>query len=284
MITTQLLLWMLVLASGGQKQLPPSHAFAATVVRSSTPAPISTRSGTTALNAEVPTESLDNYHLVWSPGFVQKVTTSTAGLFLVRALTGFSGISSGLSSFRMPGLASNVILPLFASSCCLLQLIVNVIAGGCAGFNTILGPVRPYFLALLVFFTLTRPPALSTSILRWTVALLPEVLHLWNSRRPRRLPPVAASTPTAQIELDIPSMGCVACIANIDAALLDADRLRVRQAVSSLHPLGQKGGVATVEVAAEDDAELYAIVDALIEAVGKAGFDGCTVAAIRKRS
>ena len=37
---------------------------------------------------------------------------------------------------------------LLSSSCCLLQLLLNLMSVGCAGFNTVLGPLRPFFLAL----------------------------------------------------------------------------------------------------------------------------------------
>lgn len=35
------------------------------------------------------------------------------------------------------------LLGLLSSSCCVLQIILNAFSFGCAGFNTLLGPVRP---------------------------------------------------------------------------------------------------------------------------------------------
>eukprot|EP00957_Ditylum_brightwellii_P175711 13378838-Ditylum_brightwellii.AAC.1 len=42
------------------------------------------------------------------------------------------------------------LLGLLSSSCCALQILLNLLSFGCAGFNTALGPLRPTFLALTV--------------------------------------------------------------------------------------------------------------------------------------
>jgi hypothetical protein len=42
-----------------------------------------------------------------------------------------------------------VLGPLMASACCALQLVMNLLNAGCAKFNTILGPWRPFFLGAL---------------------------------------------------------------------------------------------------------------------------------------
>lgn len=70
-------------------------------------------------------------------------------------------------------------LPMLAGSCCFIQLVMNVLAGGCAGFNSLLGPIRPLFLSLLVYITWIRytDVPLWTHILRWFIALLPELVH-----------------------------------------------------------------------------------------------------------
>ena len=39
------------------------------------------------------------------------------------------------------------LLSLLSSSCCVIQLALNMLSVGCAGFNSILGPARPFFLA-----------------------------------------------------------------------------------------------------------------------------------------
>ena len=56
------------------------------------------------------------------------------------------------------------VVGLLSSSCCALQLVLNAFSVGCAGFNTVLGPLRPYLLALASvlqvlypYLTLTLP-------------------------------------------------------------------------------------------------------------------------------
>jgi copper chaperone CopZ len=133
------------------------------------------------------------------------------------------------------------------------------------------------------------------------MALLPEALHVLNTLVERRLADdkidLDTNTPPgifhATVELDIPTMGCVACINSIDAALRNSVAVskmdskkggpRVLEAVSSLLPLGQKGGRATVRVSASNDEELTLLTNALVHAVTKVGFASCTVQSVRKK-
>ena len=195
-----------------------------------------------------------------------------------------------------------------ASSCCLLQLALNVLSVGCAGFNTYLGPVRPYFFSL--FVVLQTDAALkiwsaaiqgkssAAQVLRraaWSlaqvgVALLPEALDVYNRWRNNKRADLATDDASmalkATIRLEVPTMGCVACVNTIDAALNRrgiAQRARVLRASSALHPLGEKGGSVAIEAVAESDAALAELVSKLIGAAGSAGFAGATVASIRKQ-
>ncbi|KAL7570998.1 hypothetical protein ACA910_002620 [Epithemia clementina (nom. ined.)] len=176
---------------------------------------------------------------------------------------------------------SNIVLPLAASACCLLQLALNLLAIGCAGWNKVLGPIRPYFMALLVATSLQQLRPLRsplTLVGRTAVALLPEALD-WYNRRPVSIP--FSPTPDSglwsnknnnnimavpsklldknnpqkeaagknvnveEVTIEIPSMGCVACIHSINGALRQVPG--VLSAQSQLHPLGiKKGGSATV--------------------------------------
>jgi hypothetical protein len=88
----------------------------------------------------------------------------------------------------------------------------------------------------------------------------------------------------ARIQLDVPTMGCVACIRSIDGALAgqaSSHRARVVSAASSLNPLGIKGGTVSVEAEALDETALSELVSRLIDATDKAGFAGATAASIR---
>lgn len=155
-------------------------------------------------------------------------------------------------------ISNNFVLPMFAGACCLLQLMLNVLAtvagigGGCAGFNTVFGPYRPYLLSILLYLSIFSNISTSPKIIigRWTLALLPELLHAWNQlvskwrRRSRRRKKnrnsnsstknefaVAAAAQQypieATVQFDIPAMGCVACVNKIDSVLWKAPSLQV---------------------------------------------------------
>ena len=174
-----------------------------------------------------------SYYLLWSPGMFKKTVYSV----LVLALLRLASIAPGgvVLQYSEP-----VLLPLLSSACCGIQLVINALvgAGGCAGFNKYLGPLRPYFLALLFYTTLITLPIKSntatilmwtrTTVLRWFIALMPEMVQLWNSHHvAASIQRHAAVTQNADsnhalyttIELTIPTMGCVACINKIDSSL-----------------------------------------------------------------
>jgi hypothetical protein len=144
-------------------------------------------------------------------------------------------------------ISSNVLLPLGASACCLVQVAVNLaFAGaGCSGLNTLIGPFRGYFLGILLYVTLqsatfwpikttfeschgvgpARYLIILTIIGRWSVALLPEAVHFWNrwhqnkqsqdnilrQKRESEMTEMQAFS----VEIIVPTMGCVACIQRI---------------------------------------------------------------------
>ena len=80
------------------------------------------------------------------------------------------------------------LLGLLSSSCCALQLLLNAMSMGCAGFNTVLGPWRPTLLAWTCLVqggswvvAWDRPyqwmPTGTATVVVMSLALLPEVLH-----------------------------------------------------------------------------------------------------------
>jgi len=254
-------------------------------------------------NSPLASTKLDKYHLFWSPGAWKKVVVGTATLFLAHAAgQGISQSAIDLTTAAAPTflttLATNVVLPLLASACCLLQLGLNLLSVGCAGFNTVLGPVRPYFISLLLYLTVVSRFSkhghhtsigswAAATVLRWGLALLPEALHLWNNRDDiyERIVPkrkLAATNPyklQAVVELEIPTMGCVACINKIDKALRQVGD-QVLTAKSTLHE-ASSGGQAHVQIAANSHSEIHATVASLTDAVNKAGFFGSTVESVK---
>lgn len=211
-------------------------------------------------------KSVDSYHLVWSPGVPQKTVASAIG---------WSALLVWMGKASPGGWWNYGALPLLASSCCLLQLVLNfVVAGGCVGFNTWLGPVRPLFLGLLVAQTL-RPPR---RVLPWALALLPEGLHLWNSRLTKvKATNMPIGNKRARVQLDIDSMGCVACINAIQNAVADF----TISATAELRPLGAKGGTAELEFA-YNDGDYETKLKECVQAIHDAGFGDATVASVKE--
>jgi len=88
------------------------------------------------------------------------------------------------------------LLATLSSSCCVLQLLLNTLSVGCAGFNTVLGPLRPTLLAIgilsqgmswYVMLRVARNPqwivTVGSSLLMVVMSLLPEILDLYTKRR-----------------------------------------------------------------------------------------------------
>ncbi|CAD7925268.1 unnamed protein product [Amoebophrya sp. A120] len=92
------------------------------------------------------------------------------------------------------------LLPLLSSACCAFQLLLNAFSIGCAGFNTVLGPVRPFFLAITILsqvlmwysiekWSIQRDQAILATVLAVVLSLLPEALEArleWKSGRVKR--------------------------------------------------------------------------------------------------
>ena len=263
----------------------------------------------------------DAYHLLWSSKVWGQFIYTTAALMIVpRCLSWITGMNGGSwflapesspvkggKAMVMPALLAslwvNLLLPLAASACCLLQLGLNALALGCGGFNKVLGPFRPYFLALLVVTSLQPNQRRSSLALvgRTTVALLPEALD-WFNRRPvhvdlspyvspsnivgnsnapsksRDLQQPEAEKPVVavvdEVTMEIPTMGCTGCIHAVNGALRAVPG--VLQAQSQLYPFG--GGSATVLLSTGDETpKTKANHSPLLLAVKQAGFEGATI-------
>ena len=192
-------------------------------------------------------ELASSYHLVWNQGFGKKFLLTTIGLATVHGLVlSSSGMATTTTTMMMTTIAkffsgymSSMGLSLLASSCCLIQIIVNTLVGtvGCLGLNTSLGPSRPYFLALLFYLSATtRSVAMNPTklILRLGIAFLPEIVHFWNNQG-RKFPHKSTTLSkhsngdnimntntngmVATLYMDVPAMGCVACINKIDRTI-----------------------------------------------------------------
>ena len=237
--------------------------------------------------------------------------------------------SSGLTTSNVANnIGNNIILPLLSSSCCLLQIVINILvsASGCIGFNTYLGPIRPCFLSLLLYTTTlqlrqrTNSAKISaTLLLRFSIAFLPELLDLWNTNRHRIIQKfrtasnggnsgigsdsTSSSSSSLTIEIDIPKMGCVACINKIDNSIRNAissssseasPNYTLDDASSWLLPeiagddgvdgkkKKKRGGRARVQISGSNvttQDEISSLKERVLKAIGNAGFggEGCKI-------
>ncbi|CAF1019554.1 unnamed protein product [Rotaria sp. Silwood1] len=79
---------------------------------------------------------------------------------------------------------------LLISSCCLIQLVLNLFGIGCAGLNTLLLPYRPLFISLTIisltysFFRYRPSKWHFTSVVIFTLILSfsPELLRIYNNQ------------------------------------------------------------------------------------------------------
>lgn len=167
------------------------------------------------------------------------------------------------------------VIGLLSSSCCALQLVLNAFNLGCAGFNTTLGPLRPFFCALtvccqgVVWYTAYDKPfqrlyvGASTALVA-TLTMLPEMTAYWVQRgaAPKG---GAAAPPRSRAVFALEGMGCAACTKKV-AEVVDATPEAVGRQVS----LERKELVVLLTASAAEAAEVVA--PALCQRLGAAGF------------
>mmetsp|Transcript_5009 Transcript_5009/g.8803 ORF Transcript_5009/g.8803 Transcript_5009/m.8803 type:complete len:419 (-) Transcript_5009:507-1763(-) len=277
-------------------------------------------------------DAVEAYYLVWSPGVWKKMAMTSVvlgcghvlWLFWFRRFGGkaMAGVGTTIMSATAttchdehnpqhgvgPVMLQTVVLPMLSSACCAIQLFVwNVLGWGCAGFNTVLGPLRPYFIPLFVYTHTVIVPRQQRPVmvlLSWTLTFLPELLHIWNKTKlllfeRKNATPLQYHTQTLQepsrtiltttttkhnttvpqptttrttIDLMIPSMGCVACIRKIDSTLQGMEFVKEAQSW-----LQEGGGQASVTFDASSPSEADSKSRELVEAVRRAGFPTCTL-------
>jgi hypothetical protein len=248
--------------------------------------------GTTAVSTS---KTVASYYLIWSQGFLPKFGLMTASLLGLHwaGIAGRMGVAlsqgwhthlSGPLQTVLASTVPNVLLPLLSSSCCLLQLIINALvgAGGCAGFNTLLGPVRPMFLSLLAYLTWSARPPFKEGMIRLSLALLPEMVHLWNQWRivnwqRKGDKKMESGAFLVTVEVEIPTMGCVACVNKIDTSLRQSAPDKIVDASSWIDAEKEKGGRAKVRLALESREELDSVNALILKSIDGAGFSGSSI-------
>mmetsp|Transcript_28658 Transcript_28658/g.61482 ORF Transcript_28658/g.61482 Transcript_28658/m.61482 type:complete len:367 (+) Transcript_28658:292-1392(+) len=270
-----------------------------------------------AIVAETPFSAtpLEAYYLVWSPGFLRRLAFAATILAASRrsgwdtllAQNFLPIIGRTAATTPAPGVLSNIVLPLLSSSCCAIQLAVNAVSAfvlgagaGCVGFNSVLGPVRPYLLAFMVAYhtALSSTSGSAMIAFRYAVAFMPEFVFWWNDilrlrwSRKRAVTggpnensteSSSSSSPvTATLIVEVPTMGCVACVNKVESTLRQCSPENIDGAASWLNPSApsegkKKGGRAKIEVRASSRDELDELAISVVGAIEDAGFKGSKV-------
>ena len=144
------------------------------------------------------------------------------------------------------------ILGLLSSACCAIQIILNAFSMGCASFNTVLGPLRPMFVALTVmaqgasWYTAFQnglmykafgndfdddnakkslQMVVAGSIVSFTMTVMPEMLA-WNSiTRQSVSNNKNRDEDGIDLKFRIESMGCASCVSTVSKVLETWDRV-----------------------------------------------------------
>lgn len=204
--------------------------------------------GRTKSSEKVMVEEKKNAFLITSPGFGSSLVINLVAMGTLAALCVYvqplyemgEALHGFVTEQMMHGahrMAWWSLLGLLSSSCCALQIVLNMFSFGCAGFNTALGPWRPTFVALTITVqTISwcvaagRPyqwaPTAGMTALSLTLTLLPEALALYTARRERLAASAVADGAVGghkRIALQLESLGCSACVAKVSSVLGGSD-------------------------------------------------------------
>jgi len=182
--------------------------------------------------------------LIWDEGFALRffvcllaIIASVAGAAQVQEVQLLVWEAYQEMLFRLMDGASRMawwsVIGLLSSSCCALQLLLNAVNFGCAGFNTTLGPLRPFFCALTVciqgavWYTAYDKPFQrlyvgACTALVVSLTLLPEMTAIWVQRGVARCGAGEEAGPIrSHAVLALDGMNCAACTKKV-AEVLDA--------------------------------------------------------------
>ena len=119
------------------------------------------------------------------------------------------------------------VIAMLSSSCCALQLILSAASLGCSGLNSLLGPVRPPLLAATLllqssawYVVVARKPQQAAKVAIGSAAtlaltLLPELIHVLETRRIHKRQAEPASSTLLVLPLRLANVGCAACEAKV---------------------------------------------------------------------
>ena len=123
------------------------------------------------------------------------------------------------------------LLGLLSSSCCVLQIILNAFSFGCAGFNTLLGPLRPPCIAFtLIAQSITWyvayplpfqwAPTAATTVVSLLLTFTPELLYAVETRHVSTRGGADTATAddartVARLAFTPKAMGCLSCLSSV---------------------------------------------------------------------
>lgn len=127
------------------------------------------------------------------------------------------------------------VISLLSSSCCAFQLILNMFSVGCAGLNSTMGPLRPFFIAVTTISQLWQwisiqkveqyPQAFASLVLTTWLTFLPEILyiyvHFYGAKNGAFCPGAESNTDnfSAKYSIKVSGMNCIACVQTIKRAI-----------------------------------------------------------------
>ena len=238
-------------------------------------------------------------HLIWEVGFARRFflsLTVCAAVLLAAKHSQEAWLQGMVFQARLTGwlmwLSHRMewwsVLGLLSSSCCVLQLLLNVFSLGCAGFNTWLGPLRPLMLAITVSLQASMwrvaltgrgerllVSATGATTVTAVLSLLPELLHLYIHRHDASAKRVGASAaaPGAEMCFRVEGMGCTACTAKVQRTVEALPGV----AGCSVQLEGGEAMVRLDEVAAVDTRMASALQRSVAAALKEAGFPAACV-------
>ncbi len=157
-------------------------------------------------------------------------------------------------------------------------------------FDNISGPIRPYMLSLLILTTIKLFPqrSIGWTIMSLSLGFLPEALDICNSYRVRLRSQTVSDHDgseansiltldkrmTATLRLNVPTMGCVACVNKIDSTIrqFGLRNRNIRDGASWLTDGSQKGGMAELKITGSSADEIEKMKDEVMAAIENAGF------------
>ena len=174
-------------------------------------------------------------HLIHSKGFLKKYVIGNLVVILMLSIVYTSFREQALDVFEEIKLVLLkychskgmwTLISLLSSSCCIIQIALSSFSFGCAGFNTVLGPARPYILSLVtisqvsvwyVVLESNRPwlfqRTFVSSMLTLAITFSSEWLCLYSECMRKRKKKLKTETTTYRLKFE--KIGCMSCVHTI---------------------------------------------------------------------